>query len=78
MAMAILDLLLHHSHVVTIRGDSYRLREKRHSKLSKAGSTIAPRRCRHGIGTSDQRLGDLQPHVAFALGGEAGAKLAER
>jgi len=26
---AILDRLLHHSHVITIRGDSYRLREKR-------------------------------------------------
>jgi DNA replication protein DnaC len=29
VATAILDLLLHHSHVITIRGDSYRLREKR-------------------------------------------------
>ena len=26
---AMLDRLLHHSHVLTIRGDSYRLREKR-------------------------------------------------
>jgi len=29
----ILDRLLHHSHVITIRGDSYRLREKRRSGL---------------------------------------------
>jgi len=28
VATAILDRLLHHSHVLTIRGDSYRLREK--------------------------------------------------
>ena len=28
---AILDRLPHHSHVLTIRGDSYRLREKRRS-----------------------------------------------
>jgi DNA replication protein DnaC len=28
VATAILDRLLHHSHVVTIRGDSYRLRER--------------------------------------------------
>jgi hypothetical protein len=28
---AILDRLLHHSNVLTIRGDSYRLREKRRS-----------------------------------------------
>jgi DNA replication protein DnaC len=29
VATAILDPLLHHSHVLTIRGDSYRLRAKR-------------------------------------------------
>mgnify|MGYP006780138015 CR=1 FL=1 len=29
VATAILDRLLHHSQVITIRGDSYRLREKR-------------------------------------------------
>jgi IstB-like ATP binding protein len=33
---AILDRLLHHSHVITIRGDSYRLREKRRTGLLKA------------------------------------------
>jgi DNA replication protein DnaC len=36
LATAILDRLLHHSHVITIRGDSYRLREKRRSGLLKA------------------------------------------
>ena len=35
VATAILDRLLHHSHVITIRGDSYRLREKRRSGLLK-------------------------------------------
>lgn len=35
VATAILDRLLHHSHVVTIRGDSYRLKEKRRSGLLK-------------------------------------------
>src|ERR671910_1336229 len=35
VATAILDRLLHHSHVVTIRGDSYRLREKRRAGLPK-------------------------------------------
>ncbi|MDA9536960.1 hypothetical protein ACM41_11915, partial [Bradyrhizobium sp. CCBAU 21362] len=34
-ATAILDRLLHHSHVLTIRGDSYRLRAKRKSGLLK-------------------------------------------
>jgi DNA replication protein DnaC len=36
VATAILDRLLHHSHVITIRGDRYRLRQKRHSGLIKA------------------------------------------
>ena len=39
VATAILDRLLHHSHVITIRGDSYRLREKRRAGLlQKAGA----------------------------------------
>ena len=44
VAAAILDRLLHHSHVVTIRGDSYRLREKRRSGLFRpqAGGTLPP------------------------------------
>jgi DNA replication protein DnaC len=33
VATAILGRLLHHSHVITIRGDSYRLKEKRRSGL---------------------------------------------
>ena len=41
VATAILDRLLHHSTVITIRGDSYRLREKRRSGLlQKAVSTL--------------------------------------
>jgi DNA replication protein DnaC len=39
VATAILDRLLHHSHVVTIRGDSYRLREKRRSGLLQKPTT---------------------------------------
>ena len=35
VATAILDRMLHHSHVLTIRGDSYRLREKKRSGLLK-------------------------------------------
>jgi DNA replication protein DnaC len=39
VATAILDRLLHHLTVITIRGDSYRLREKRRSGLlQKAGA----------------------------------------
>ena len=36
IATAILDRLPHHSHALTIRGDSYRLRAKRKSGLIKA------------------------------------------
>ena len=42
VATAILDRLLHHSHVITIRGDSYRLREKRRSGLIKASLGDTP------------------------------------
>jgi DNA replication protein DnaC len=42
IATAILDRLLHHSVVLTIRGDSYRLKEKRRAGLlQKAGATEA-------------------------------------
>lgn len=42
VATAILDRLLHHSHVVTIRCDSYRLREKRRSGLPKRSNEADP------------------------------------
>ena len=40
VAATMLDGLLHHGHVLIIRGDSYRMREKQHSGLIKA--TQAP------------------------------------
>jgi len=42
VATKILDRLLHHSHVVTIRGDSYRLREKRRSGLLQKAAASRP------------------------------------
>ena len=39
----ILDRLLYHGHVVTIRGDSYRLREKRRAGLASPASPAAGR-----------------------------------
>jgi len=41
VATAILDRLLHHSHVITIRGESYRLREKRRAGLLKPALPIS-------------------------------------
>lgn len=40
VATAILDRLLHHSHVITIKGESYRLREKKRSGLIASRSVI--------------------------------------
>jgi len=40
VATAILDRLLHHSHVITIRGESYRLKEKRRSGLVKSTTSL--------------------------------------
>jgi DNA replication protein DnaC len=40
VATAILDRLLHHSHVITIRGESYRLKEKRKSGLLKTTKEV--------------------------------------
>jgi len=42
IATAILDRLLHHSHVITIRGESFRQREKRRSGLVKPAFVESP------------------------------------
>ncbi len=42
VATAILDRLLHHSHVLSIKGDSYRLREKRRAGIVPAPEAVAP------------------------------------
>jgi DNA replication protein DnaC len=42
VATAILDRLLHHSHVITIKGESYRLREKRRAGIVPIGEVAAP------------------------------------
>ena len=62
-ATAILDHLLHHSHVLTIRGDSYPLREKRRSGLLQK-NTPMPETVQRGAvltgGSANQgRLGRL-------------------
>ena len=46
VATAILDRLLHHSHVIIIRGDSNRRREKRRSGLIKATLGAEAANCR--------------------------------
>jgi hypothetical protein len=58
VATAILDRLLHHSHVIAIRGDSYRLREKRRTGLLKRRPSH--RACRH---RHDQELAQVGKQV---------------
>lgn len=41
VATAILHRLLHHSHVVAIKGESYRLREKRRTGIVPIGEAAA-------------------------------------
>jgi hypothetical protein len=38
LMLALLDRLLHHAHVITIKGDSYRLKDKRKAGLLEAKS----------------------------------------
>jgi hypothetical protein len=42
IATAILDRLLHYSHVLNIRGESYRLREKKRAGLFTGGPAADP------------------------------------
>ncbi len=42
IATAILDRLLHHSHVLNIRGESYRLKDKRHAGLLTSHQLLNP------------------------------------
>jgi hypothetical protein len=44
VATMILDRLLHHSHVITMRGDSYRFKAKRRSGLLRRRLLLAQRR----------------------------------
>lgn len=61
-----LDRLLHHSTVVTIRGDSYRLREKRRSGLlQKAGTTLETKEtAKHERGQISSSPRGSNPHFA--------------
>ena len=42
IASAVIDRLLHHSHVIYIRGESYRLREKRQAGLFPSQHLLSP------------------------------------
>ena len=53
-------LLLHHSHVLNIRGESYRLREKRQRGYSPHNNTSPQRRRRPATTTYTDRIAEQQ------------------
>jgi hypothetical protein len=71
IATAILDRLLHHSHVLNIRGESYRLREKKQAGLIGVGTAaLTP--------SQDDATNDNPPGVGQFQTGAGGSKVRRR
>jgi hypothetical protein len=71
IATAILDRLLHHSHVLNIRGESYRLREKKQAGLfSVSSAPLLP--------SSDDATAVNRQEVGQFSTGETGSKVRRR
>ena len=60
IASAALDLRLHHSHVLNIRGESYWLREKRQAGLFSSHQLLTPAPEGPATITATDRIADLQ------------------
>jgi IstB-like ATP binding protein len=71
IATAILDRLLHHSHVLNIRGESYRLREKKQAGLIGVGAAAL-------TGPRDDAATDNPPGAGQFQIGEGGSKVRRR
>jgi hypothetical protein len=71
IATAILDRLLHHSHVLNIRGESYRLREKKQAGLFGVSSVPLPMVTDDAIDVNRQGVGQFST-------GETGSKVRRR
>ena len=71
IATAILDRLLHHSHVLNIRGESYRLREKKQAGLIGVGAAAL-------TGPPDDATNDNPPGTGQFQTGESGSKVRRR
>jgi DNA replication protein DnaC len=68
VATAILDRLLHHSHVLNIRGESYRLKEKRKAGLF--GRSLTP----PSELTTDESRTDVEEGAGQSQNGDSGSK----
>jgi IstB-like ATP binding protein len=74
IATAILDRLLHHSHVLNIRGESYRLREKK--QAGPLGVSLAPTLA---MGSAEEDASpSTRPGVGQFSTGESGSRLRRR
>ena len=71
IATAILDRLLHHSHVLNIRGESYRLREKKQAGLFGVSSAPALTASEDATAVNRQEVGQFST-------GEGGSKVRRR
>ena len=71
IATAILDRLLHHSHVLNIRGESYRLREKKQAGLIGVGTAAL-------TGPRDDTANDNPPEAGQFQTGEGGSRVRRR
>ena len=71
IATAILDRLLHHSHVLNIRGESYRLREKKQAGLFSVSSVPL-------LGAPDDAAETNRQGVGQFSTGESGSKVRRR
>jgi IstB-like ATP binding protein len=71
IATAILDRLLHHSHVLNIRGESYRLREKKQAGLIGVASAAL-------TGPQNDAIDENPPGVGQFQTGEGGSKVRRR
>src|SRR5215813_5458436 len=71
IATAILDRLLHHSHLLNIRGESYRLREKKQAGLFGVSSVPLPTVSEDATDVTRQGVGQFST-------GESGSKVRRR
>ena len=65
IASAILDRLLHHSHVLNIRGESYRLKDKRQAGLFPSQQYMTPRPEELSSARGSDRVADQQQVAQF-------------
>ena len=67
MAAALIDRLLHHCHIVNIRGNSYRMREHQELLRPRRADEDTPARPRDMIGSAASRVERRPPRTCAIL-----------